>query len=112
MDFAKRQLGLLMFDQFQHPNGQIPAYEWEFSDLNPPVQAWAVWRLYKMECNKGGEPDKVFLKRCFHKLIINFAWWVNKVDSKGNNVFEGGFPWSWITSPFSTAARRFPMEAA
>ncbi len=91
MDFAKRQLGLLMFDQFQHPNGQIPAYEWEFSDLNPPVQAWAVWRLYKMECEKGGKPDKVFLKRCFHKLIINFAWWVNKVDSKGNNVFEGGF---------------------
>ena len=91
MDFAKRQLGLLLFDQFQHPNGQIPAYEWEFSDLNPPVQAWAAWRLYSMEREKHGKEDKVFLKRCFHKLIINFSWWVNKVDSKGNNVFEGGF---------------------
>ena len=91
IDFAKRQLGMLLFDQFQHPNGQIPAYEWEFSDLNPPVQAWAAWRLYTMERDKHGKTDKVFLKRCFHKLIINFSWWVNKVDSKGNNVFEGGF---------------------
>lgn len=87
MEFAKHQLGLLLFDQFQHPNGQIPAYEWEFSDLNPPVQAWAAWRLYTMD----GKKDLRFLKRCFNKLIINFAWWVNKVDSKGNNVFEGGF---------------------
>ena len=91
MDFAKRQLGLLLYDQFQHPNGQIPAYEWEFSDLNPPVQAWAAWRLFEMDRDKNGNRDTVFLKRCFHKLIINFAWWVNKVDSKGNNVFEGGF---------------------
>ena len=91
MEFAKRQLGLLLYDQFQHPNGQIPAYEWEFSDLNPPVQAWAVWRLYTMERDKHGKEDKVFLKRCFHKLMMNFSWWVNKVDSKGNNVFEGGF---------------------
>jgi hypothetical protein len=86
-EFAKEQLWLLLFDQFQHPNGQIPSYEWEFSDLNPPVQAWAVLHLYHMEKIK----DRDFLERCFHKLLINFAWWVNKVDSSGHNVFEGGF---------------------
>ncbi len=91
LEFAKEQLWLLLFEQFQHPNGQIPAYEWEFSDLNPPVQAWAVWRLYNMERLRTGAGDRQFLERCFHKLLINFAWWVNKVDSGGNNVFEGGF---------------------
>ena len=91
MEFAKEQLWLLLFEQFQHPNGQIPAYEWEFSDLNPPVQAWAVWRLYNMERLRTGAGDREFLERCLHKLLINFAWWVNKVDSGGNNVFEGGF---------------------
>ena len=80
-----------MFEQFQHANGQIPAYEWEFSDLNPPVHAWAVWRLYSMDQRSAGKSDRLFLERCFHKLLINFAWWVNKVDSEGNNVFEGGF---------------------
>jgi hypothetical protein len=89
--FAKDQLQLLLFAQVQHPNGQIPAYEWEFSDLNPPVHAWAVWRIYNMDRVRRGKPDRDFLERCFHKLLINFAWWVNKVDSKGNNVFEGGF---------------------
>jgi len=90
-DFAKEQLWLLLFDQFQHPNGQIPAYEWEFSELNPPVQAWAVLKLYEIGQKKHGVRDTEFLKRCFHKLVMNFVWWVNKVDEKGNNVFEGGF---------------------
>ena len=90
-DFAKEQLWFLLFEQFQHPNGQIPAYEWEFSDLNPPVQAWAVWRLFNMERLKGFPADRAFLEKCFHKLLINFTWWINKVDSEGNNIFEGGF---------------------
>ncbi len=90
-EFAKEQLWLLLFEQFQHPNGQIPAYEWEFSDLNPPVHAWAVWRVYNMERSRTGRADRRFLEMCFHKLLMNFAWWVNKVDSEGNNVFEGGF---------------------
>jgi hypothetical protein len=89
--FAKEQLWLLLFEQFQHPNGQIPAYEWEFSDLNPPVHAWAVWRVYNMDRIRNGKADRAFLERCFHKLLINFAWWVNKVDRLGNNIFEGGF---------------------
>jgi hypothetical protein len=91
IQYAKEQLWLLLFDQFQHPNGQIPAYEWEFSDLNPPVQAWAALRLYLMEEEKTGKKDRAFLEKCFHKLILNFTWWVNKVDNSGNNVFEGGF---------------------
>jgi glycogen debranching enzyme len=90
-ELAKDQLWLLLFEQFQHPSGQIPAYEWEFSDLNPPVQAWAVWRVYNMDRIRSGRGDRKFLEKCFHKLLINFAWWVNKVDSEGNNVFEGGF---------------------
>lgn len=90
-EFAKEQLWLLLFEQFQHPNGQIPAYEWEFSDLNPPVHAWAVWRVYNMDRRRAGRADRVFLEKCFHKLLINFAWWVNRVDSDGNNIFEGGF---------------------
>ena len=90
-EFAKEQLWLMLFEQFQHPNGQIPAYEWEFSDLNPPVHAWAVWRVYNMDRERTGKADRQFLEKCFHKLLINFAWWVNKVDSSGNNVFEGGF---------------------
>ncbi len=90
-EFAKQQLWLMLFEQFQHPNGQIPAYEWEFSDLNPPVHAWAVWRVYNMDRERTGQADREFLEKCFHKLLINFAWWVNKVDSAGNNVFEGGF---------------------
>jgi hypothetical protein len=90
-EFAKEQLWLLLFEQFQHPSGQIPAYEWEFSDLNPPVQAWAVWRVYNMDRIRSGKADRAFLEKCFHKLLINFAWWVNKVDREGNNVFEGGF---------------------
>jgi len=90
-EFAKRQLWLLLFEQFQHPNGQIPAYEWEFSDLNPPVHAWSVWRVYNIDKKQTGTGDRAWLERCFHKLLMNFAWWVNKVDNAGNNVFEGGF---------------------
>jgi hypothetical protein len=89
--FAKDQLWLLLFEQFQHPSGQIPAYEWEFSDLNPPVHAWAVWRIYNMERMRTGTVDRPWLERCFHKLLMNFASWVNRVDRDGNNVFEGGF---------------------
>ena len=89
--FAKDQLWVLLFEQFQHPNGQIPAYEWEFSDLNPPVHGWAVWRVYNLEKARTGRGDRAFLERCFHKLLINFTWWINKVDREGNNIFEGGF---------------------
>lgn len=89
--FAKEQLWMLLFEQFQHPSGQLPAYEWEFSDLNPPVHAWAVWRVYNMDRLRNGASDRAWLERCFHKLLINFANWVNKVDRDGNNVFEGGF---------------------
>ncbi|MBI3474224.1 MAG: glucosidase [Acidobacteria bacterium] len=90
-DFAKENLWVLLFEQFQHPNGQIPAYEWEFSDLNPPMHAWAAWRVYQTEKLRTGKGDTEFLEKCLHKLLMNFAWWVNRVDSQGNNVFEGGF---------------------
>ncbi len=90
-NFAKEQLWFMLFEQFQHPNGQIPAYEWEFSDLNPPVHPWAVWRVYNMDRIRSGKADRDFLEKCFQKLLINFAWWINKVDSTGNNIFEGGF---------------------
>ena len=89
--FAKDQLWLLLFEQFQHPNGQLPAYEWEFSDLNPPVHAWAVWRVYNMEKRRHGRADRGWLERCYHKLLLNFTTWVSRVDREGNNVFEGGF---------------------
>jgi hypothetical protein len=89
--FAMDQLWVLLFEKFQHPNGQLPAYEWEFSDLNPPVHAWAVWRVFNMAKVRTGEADYGFLERCLHKLLINFAWWVNKVDRTGSNIFEGGF---------------------
>ncbi len=91
IEFAKQQLWLLLFDQFQHPNGAIPAYEWEFSDVNPPVQGWAALKIYEIEKEKHGREDYMFMEKCFHKLLLNFAWWVNKVDSLGHNIFEGGF---------------------
>jgi hypothetical protein len=90
-EFAKEQLWFLLFEQFLHPSGQIPAYEWEFSDVNPPVHAWAVWRVYNLDRIRSGRADREFLEKCFHKLLINFAWWVNKVDRQGNNIFQGGF---------------------
>jgi hypothetical protein len=88
--FAKDQLVLFLREWFMHPNGQIPAYEFAFSDVNPPVQAWAAWRLYKMTGMKGAR-DRVFLARVFEKLNLNFTWWVNRKDAKGNNLFGGGF---------------------
>ncbi len=90
-DFAKEQLVLLGREWFQHPNGQIPAYEWAFSDVNPPVLAWAAWRVYKIDQKRSGVGDRAFLERVFHKQLLNFTWWVNRKDSEGNNVFEGGF---------------------
>ncbi len=91
INLAKDQLILLITEQFQHPSGQIPAYEWEFSDLNPPVQATCVLNLYAMEKEHSGKGDLDFVQKCFGKLVINFVWWVNREDSEGNNVFEGGF---------------------
>ncbi len=88
---ARDNLWVMLFEQFQHPSGQIPAYEWEFSDLHPPVHAWACWRIYKMEKKARGRGNRDWLEKCFHKLLINFAWWVNRVDSQGLNIFEGGF---------------------
>lgn len=90
-DFAKAQLVLLLRERYIHPNGQIPAYEWNFSDVNPPVFAWAAFRVYKIERRVRGRADRAFLKRIFHKLLVNFTWWVNQKDREGDNVFEGGF---------------------
>lgn len=90
-DFAKRQLELMAREWYMHPNGQLPAYEWNFSDVNPPVHAWAAWRVYKIDAKQQGEPDNVFLESIFHKLLLNFTWWVNKKDEEGQNVFQGGF---------------------
>lgn len=89
--FAKRQLILLGREWYQHPSGQLPAYEWSFGDVNPPVQAWAAWRIYKLEQLVHGSGDRAFLERVFHKLMINFTWWVNRKDVQGENVFAGGF---------------------
>ncbi|HUO35234.1 MAG TPA: hypothetical protein VMU43_09605 [Candidatus Acidoferrum sp.] len=90
-DFAKEQLILFLREWYMHPNGQLPAYEWNFSDVNPPVHAWAAWRVYKIEGRIRGKYDRVFLERVFHKLLLNFTWWVNRKDPSGMNVFEGGF---------------------
>ena len=89
-DFAKHQLLLFLREWYMHPNGQIPAYEWNFSDVNPPVHAWAVWRVYKI-ADKKGNRDLLFLERAFQKLLLNFTWWVNKKDNEGRHVFGGGF---------------------
>ena len=91
-DFAKHQLLLLTHDWYMHPNGQLPAYEWSFSDTNPPVHAWAAYRVYEIDkANNGGKGDTAFLETVFHKLLLNFTWWVNRKDAEGNNIFEGGF---------------------
>src|SRR5579862_752392 len=80
-----------MREWYMKPDGQIPAYEWNFSDVNPPVQAWAAWQVYQLEKKITGKGDIVFLKKIFQKLLINFTWWVNRKDANGNNMFEGGF---------------------
>ncbi len=89
--FAKEQLLLMLREWYMHPNGQLPAYEWSFSDVNPPVHAWAAWRVYKIDKKRCGEGDRRFLERVFHKLLLNFTWWVNRKDAEGRNVFQGGF---------------------
>jgi len=90
-DFAKQQLLLLTREWYMHPNGQIPAYEWSFGDVNPPVHAWAAIRICQIEQKMSGRMDRLFLERIFQKLLINFTWWVNRKDEEGNNLFEGGF---------------------
>ena len=91
-DFAKDQLDLILREKYLHPNGQIPAYEWNFGDVNPPVHAWATWFVYQLDRERrGGEGDQAFLKEAFQKLLLNFTWWVNRKDAEGNNLFAGGF---------------------
>src|SRR5262249_29453188 len=90
-DFAKGQLRLFLREWYTHPNGQIPAYEWAFADVNPPVHAWSCWRGFQIDRKLTGVPDYAFLESVFHKLLMNFTWWVNRKDSEGNNIFEGGF---------------------
>lgn len=90
-DFAKRQLVLFTREWYMHPNGQMPAYEWNFGDVNPPVHAWATWRVYQIDRKQSGKGDREFLEKVFHKLMLNFTWWVNRKDSEGLNIFQGGF---------------------
>ena len=89
--FAKDQIDIIMREWYQHPNGQVPAYEWKFSDANPPVIGWAAWRIYKIEEKQSGKGDRAFLETVFHKLLISFTWWVNRKDFEGKNIFQGGF---------------------
>lgn len=90
-DFAKRQLELFTREWYMHPNGALPAYEWALGDVNPPVHAWAVLRVYEIDAAQTGKPDRAFLEGVFHKLLLNFTWWVNRKDEDGRNVFQGGF---------------------
>ena len=90
-DFAKHQLVLMTREWYMHPSGQLPAYEWAFGDVNPPVHAWAARRVYEIEARQTGQPDRAFLETVFHKLLLNFTWWVNRKDKDDNNVFQGGF---------------------
>jgi hypothetical protein len=90
-DFAKEQLTLMLREWYMHPNGQLPAYEWALGDVNPPVHAWAAWRVYKIEKKRRGCGDVQFLEKIFHKLLLNFTWWVNRKDTEGMNIFQGGF---------------------
>ncbi len=90
-DFAKEQLTLMLREWYMHPNGQLPAYEWALGDVNPPVHAWAAWRVYKIEKKRSGCGDVQFLEKVFHKLLLNFTWWVNRKDAEGMNIFQGGF---------------------
>jgi hypothetical protein len=90
-DFAKRQLVLMTREWYMHPNGQLPAYEWNFNDVNPPVHAWAAYRIYQIDAKYSGSYDRAFLLGIFNKLLLNFTWWVNRKDAKGRNLFQGGF---------------------
>ena len=89
--FAKCQLDLIVREWYQHPNGEVPAYEWNFSDVNPPVIAWAAWRVFQIERKQTGKGDRAFLETIFHKMLLTFTWWVNRKDLEGNNIFQGGF---------------------
>jgi hypothetical protein len=91
IQFAKNQLVLLVRDSYMHPNGQIPAYEWAFGDVNPPVHAWSTWRVFQIDRKQRGRGDYVFLESIFHRLMLNFTWWVNRKDALGKNIFQGGF---------------------
>src|SRR3974377_1608717 len=91
MEFDKGQLLLMLDEMYQHPNGQVPAYEWNFGDVNPPVHAWSTYFTFLLEKTHKGEGDKEWLKSSFQKLLLNFTWWVNRKDRFGRNVFEGGF---------------------
>ncbi len=111
-DFAKSQLLLLLREWYMHPNGQLPAYEWNISDVNPPVHAWAVWRVYEMADPKGHR-DLDFLEKAFQKLLLNFTWWVNRKDVEGRHVFRRRVPWSgqhWRFRPPPPASRRWPPQ--
>jgi hypothetical protein len=103
-EFAKAQLVLFLREWYMHPNGQIPAYEWAFGDVNPPVHAWAAWRVYKIDRRIRGVADREFLERVFHKLLLNFTWWVNRKDPDGRNVFQGGFLGLDNIGPFDRSA--------
>jgi hypothetical protein len=105
-ELAKHQLTLLCREWFMHPNGQLPAYEWNFSDVNPPVHAWAALRVFHID----GGHDFEFLERVFHKLLINFTWWVNREDAEGNNVFQGGFLGLDNIGPFDRTAAKLPVD--
>jgi len=91
VQFAKKQLELIVREWYLHPSGKIPAYEWNLDDVNPPVLAWAAWRVYQIERKQCGKGDRAFLETIFHKMLISFTWWVNRKDSEGNNIFQGGF---------------------
>ncbi len=90
-EWAKRQITVMLREWYMHPNGQLAAYEWAFDDTNPPVHAWAALKVYRIAAEEQGRADTAFLERVFHKLLLNFTWWVNKKDRLGNNVFQGGF---------------------
>jgi hypothetical protein len=108
-EFAKHQLLLLTKEWYMHPNGQLPAYEWAFSDVNPPVHALAAWRVYKIDRKlQDGKPDRKFLEEIFHKLLLNFTWWVNKKDNNGNNIFQGGFLGMDNIGVFDRSSKQLP----
>ena len=108
-EFAKHQLLLLTKEWYMHPNGQLPAYEWSFSDVNPPVHAWAAWRVYKIDSKlQNGKADRQFLEEIFHKLLLNFTWWVNKKDNNGNNIFQGGFLGMDNIGVFDRSSKQLP----
>ena len=90
-EFAKKQVRMLLKDSYMHPSGELPAYEWAFGDINPPLHAWAAWRVFQIERNKTGKADYEFLRLAFHRLLLSFSWWVNRKDANGLNIFDGGF---------------------